>query len=430
MAHRPLDSTASTRVVLCSECDWLVHLPERGPGESAHCPRCHHHVAEASQHDAQRPLAWAIASLVMLALVFAFPFLGFSVSGISHVMDFADAARALVTYQYGELAFVLLATTVGLPALYLCALIYICSGLQLGRRWPGSVAIARLLRPLEPWMMSDVFIVGVLVSLIKIMSLADIHIRLSFVAFCIYSVMLIRTLTLVDWTSLWDAIAPAPSLDGARVKRGASGRSQGIIACRACNTPFAINRGHHCPRCGKRHHAHFVDRLQLTWALLALAALLFIPANIYPVLYTVQLGNPQPQTIAAGVLGLIHHGDWPIALVIFAASIVVPLSKILALAWLCVQARSGDSSRSFIRTRLYRITEKIGRWSMIDVFVVSILGALVQAGSLMSIKPGVGAVPFAGVVIVTMIAALTFDTRLLWPDTTQDFPSDRPDTNS
>lgn len=426
MPDRPLDSTSATRVVLCDECDWLMRLPERGPGERAHCPRCHHHVAEAAQGNAQRPLAWAIASLMMLILVFSFPFLGFSTSGIGHVMDFADAARALINYHYGELAFVLLATTVVLPGFYLCALVYICSGIQLRRSWPGSVAIARVLRPLEPWMMPDVFIVGVLVSLIKIMSLADVHIRLSFVAFCLYAVMLIRTLTLVDWTSLWDAIAPAPSLDSSYVTHGASGRSQGIVACRACNTPFAVNRRNRCPRCGKRHHAHFVDRLQLTWALLATAVLLFIPANIYPVLYTVQLGNPQPQTIAAGVLGLIHHGDWPIALVIFTASIVVPLSKILALAWLCLQARSQDSTRSFAHTRLYRITEKIGRWSMIDVFVVSILAALVQAGSLMSIKPGVGAVPFAGVVIVTMVAALTFDTRLLWPDAAQEISPNSP----
>ncbi|MDA3921333.1 MAG: paraquat-inducible protein A [Salinisphaera sp.] len=417
MAYRSAEHPAGDRVVLCAECDWLMRLPARELGQSAHCPRCHHHVAEAAQPNAQQPLAWAIASLLMLALVFVFPFLGFSSSGVGHVMDFVDSARSLIHYHYGELAAVVLATTVVLPALYLAALVYLYGGIQLGRRLPGSVAIARTLRPLEPWMMSDVFIVGVLVSLIKIMSLADIHIRTGFVVFCIYSVMLIRTLTLVDWTSLWDAIAPAPSM--VPVIRGASGRSQGVVACTACHTPFVINRGHCCPRCGKRHRAHAVNRLQLTWALLATAVILFIPANLYPVLYTVQLGNPQPQTIAAGVLGLWHHGDWPIALVIFTASIVVPLSKIIALAWLCIKARATHMDHAMTNTRLYRMTEKIGRWSMIDVFVVSILGALVHAGSLISIRPGVGTIPFAGVVIVTMVAALTFDTRLLWPDTSR-----------
>lgn len=417
---RPSDNNpGADRLVLCRECDWVMRLPVRAAGQAAHCPRCHHHVAEPAQRDAQRPLAWAIASLMMLVLVFAFPFLGFSTRGVGHVMDFIDAARALIGYHYGGLAVVLLATTVVLPALYLAALVYLCSGVQLGRRLPGAIPLARTLRPLEPWMMSDVFIVGVLVSLIKIISLADIQIHASFIAFCVYSVMLIRTLTLIDWTSLWDAIAPAPDRGSAPMVRGASGRSQDLVACRGCNTPFAINRRARCPRCGKRHHMYSLNRLQFTWALLATAVILFIPANLYPVLYTVQLGDPQPQTIAAGVIALFRHGDWPIALVIFTASIMVPLSKILALGWLCIKARSSDVHNAMARTRLYRITEKIGRWSMIDVFVVSILGALVQAGSLMSIKPGFGVVPFAGVVIITMIAALIFDTRLLWPESAE-----------
>ncbi len=358
-------------------------------------------------------MACAIAALIMLGLVFAFPFLGFSTHGVGHVMNFGDTAKALVGDDYGVLAVVLLATTVAFPGLYLVTLVYVCLGAG-ARQLPGAIPLARLLRPLEPWMMSDVFIVGVLVSLIKIVSLADIHIRASFIAFCIYSLLLLRTLTLIDWAALWDAIAPVPAPD-APVHAGASGQSQALVACRACETPFTINHRHRCPRCGKRHHVFRVDRIQLTWALLVTASLLYIPANIYPVLSTTTLGHSRPQTIAAGVLHLAESGDWPIAAVIFVASIMVPVSKIVALAWLCIAAR-GRPDASLARTRAYRLTEKIGRWSMIDVFVVAVLATLVQAGALMSIEPGPGAIAFAGVVILTMIAALTFDTRLLWPD--------------
>ncbi|WP_370453240.1 PqiA/YebS family transporter subunit [Salinisphaera sp. LB1] len=398
---------------MCGECDWVVWLPARRPGQRAHCPRCHHHLTGTARRDAQAPMACAIGALIMLALVFAFPFLGFSTHGVGHVMRFADTAEALLGDHYGVLALVLLATTVAFPGLYLAALVYLCLGAG-HQRLPGAIPLARLLRPIEPWMMSDVFIVGVLVSLVKIVSLADIHIRASFIAFCIYSLLLLRTVTLIDWTALWDAIAPAPEPD-MTAHAGASGRSQSLVACGACGTPFVAHPRHRCPRCGKRHHVFRVDRIQLTWALLVTAALLYIPANIYPVLSTVTLGNAQPQTIAAGVLHLAESGDWPIAAVIFVASIVVPVSKIVALAWLCIAAR-GRPAASLARTRAYRITEKIGRWSMIDVFVVAVLATLVQAGTLMSIEPGPGAIAFAGVVILTMIAALTFDTRLLWPE--------------
>lgn len=403
----------SPRLALCGQCDWVVRLPERETGERAYCPRCHHHLTGIARRDAQAPMACAVGALIMLGLVFAFPFLGFSTHGVGHVMSFGDTASALIGSHYGVLALVLLATTVAFPGLYLAALVYLCFATG-PRRLPGAIALARLLRPIEPWMMSDVFIVGVLVSLIKIVSLADIHIRASFIAFCLYSLLLLRTFTLIDWTALWDAIAP-PLKPDSRVKTGASGRSQSLVACSACASPFVSNHRHRCPRCAKRHHLRRMNRIQLTWALLVTATLLYIPANIYPVLSTIRLGNAQPQTIAAGVLHLAKSGDWPIAAVIFAASIMVPVSKIVALGWLCIAAR-GQPAASLGRTRVYRITEKIGRWSMIDVFVVAVLATLVQAGALMSIEPGPGALAFAGVVILTMVAALTFDTRLLWPD--------------
>ena len=210
MNARPYAS--ADRIALCRECDWVMRVPPRAEGESAHCPRCHHHVAAPAQRDMQRPLAWALSTLIMLGLVFAFDFLSFSTQGIGHTMSFVDAAGALAGYAYPSLATLLLLTTVGLPGAYLLALVYLCA---VAARGEGGhrlvIQLARRLKPLEPWMMSDVFIVGVLVSLIKIVTLADVHIGLSFVAFCVYALLLLRTLTLVDWSSLWDRLAPVPA---------------------------------------------------------------------------------------------------------------------------------------------------------------------------------------------------------------------------
>ena len=358
-------------------------------------------------------MAWALAALIALGLVFVFDFLSFSTRGVGHTMAFADAAGSLFADDYIALGLLFLATTAILPGLYLAAVLYLYAGQSFGARLPGARVIARTLRPLEPWLMSDVFIVGVLVALIKIVSLASIHIGTAFVAFCVYSLLLLRTFSLIDWTALWDTIAPRRGLP-AVIKAGRGGQAQGLAVCHGCDTPFMKHAGHRCPRCGKRHFAAAVNRLQLTWALLATATILYIPANLFPVLATETLGNAEPQTIIAGVVHLAAAGSWPIALVIFVASIVVPISKIAALAWLCLAAQYGWHRSALTQTRLYRITEKVGRWSMIDVFVVATLGALVHAGQLMSITPGPGVVSFALVVVITMIAALTFDTRLLW----------------
>lgn len=394
-----------------------MRLPPRAEGVAAHCPRCYHKVAGAAQRDLQSLIAWALATLIALGLVFAFDFLSFSSRGVGHTMTFIDAARAMVSYDYSSLAVILLVTTVGLPGLYVAALLYVTVGVHLKRRGPGTITIARLMRPAEPWMMSDVFIVGVLVSLTKVVSLAEVEIGVSFLAFCVYSLLLIRTLTRVDWVTLWDRLAAPPGLPRT-ARAGAGANVQGVLGCHGCGAPFVDNAAHRCPRCHARRHALNADRLQWTWALLIAALLLYIPANTYPIMRITTLGSTDAQTIVGGVVNLAMHGSWPIALVIFVASIIVPMSKIAALAWLCRAARRGLYTNAHRHMRLYRITEKIGRWSMIDVFVVAVLGALVQAGALMGIRPGPAALPFAAVVVLTMVAALIFDTHALWRDPT------------
>lgn len=417
-AHAIVDGMNNEKVIgesiaVCGECDWVVRVPARKAGETAHCPRCGHHVAPPAQPDHQRPLAWALATLVMLGLVFAFDFLSFSTRGVAHSMSFFDAARAMAGHDYPSLGVLLFMTTAGLPAAYLLALIFLLIQAAGGRSGPATRMLARSLRPMEPWMMADVFIVGVLVSLIKIVTLADVAIGTSFIAFCIYALLLLRTFTFIDWASLWQDLAPKQAIDS-HLETGRTGASQDAVACRGCGLAFQPHRHGRCPRCNRRPVSNALDRIQLTWALLITAIILYIPANIYPIMSTTSLGSTDPQTIIGGVLHLAHTGSWPIALVIFVASVVVPISKIAALAWLCLAASNGwhDDSRS--QMRLYRITEKIGRWSMIDVFVVAVLVALVRAGALMAIEPGPAALCFAAVVIITMVAAHTFDTRRLW----------------
>lgn len=166
-------------------------------------------------------------------------------------------------------------------------------------------------------------------------------------------------------------------------------------------------------RCGDHLHQRKPGGLNRTWALLVTSIILYIPANLYPIMDTVFLGDDSPRP-SWGVVLLWAMGSYPIAAVIFFASVVVPLVKILALLWLCFAVQSGQSASPLRKLKLYRMTEFVGRWSMIDVFVVAILAGLIRLDNLMTIYPGPAAVAFAGVVLVTMVAAMSFDSRLIW----------------
>ncbi|MCB1853475.1 MAG: paraquat-inducible protein A [Pseudomonadales bacterium] len=194
---------------------------------------------------------------------------------------------------------------------------------------------------------------------------------------------------------------------------GDTAASRHLASCHLC-LKLADASAHRCPRCGEALHQRKSGSLQRTLALLVTAVVLYIPANVLPIMITDQLGSAEPSTILGGVVLLIDMGSVPIAAVIFIASVMVPLGKLLALFYLCWSVSRGRPSNPRQRTVMYRATELIGKWSMVDVFVVSILVALVHLTGLLVILPGSAAVAFAGVVIVTILAAESFDPRVIW----------------
>jgi paraquat-inducible protein A len=169
-----------------------------------------------------------------------------------------------------------------------------------------------------------------------------------------------------------------------------------------------------CPRCGARLLLRKPNSISRTWALIIAAFIFYIPANVLPITTVVSFGKAQSDTIMSGVIYFIKTGMWPIALVIFVASICVPLLKLIILTLLLISVQRKSRWRLRDRTRLYRITELIGRWSMLDIYVVTILVALVNLGAVATITAGPGAVFFAAVVVITLFAAMTFDPRLIW----------------
>ena len=192
-----------------------------------------------------------------------------------------------------------------------------------------------------------------------------------------------------------------------------------LLSCGVCHLlvrrpPGATEQAGKCPRCGAALHSRKPNSIARTWALVIAAFILYIPANVLPITKVTSLGIVQSDTIMSGVIYFIQTGMWPIALVIFVASVFVPLLKLCMLIFLVISVQRRSTWRPKDRTRIYRITEAVGRWSMTDIFVVTILVALVHLGALANIEAQSGAVFFAAVVVVTMLAAMSFDPRLIW----------------
>lgn len=191
---------------------------------------------------------------------------------------------------------------------------------------------------------------------------------------------------------------------------------RGYARCTTCEFISRMNSEveSYCPRCGSTLRLRKTASISRTWAFLIAACILYLPANLLPVMETTYLGTTEYSTIMGGVVYMWTSGSWDLAILIFVASFVIPLSKLIALAFLLLSIQMRSTARPLQRTKLYRVVETIGKWSMLDVYVVALMTALITFGSMMSIHIGLGAIAFGSVVILTMFAADAFDPRLIW----------------
>lgn len=403
-----------TQQRVCPMCDTVSTLPELARGERAHCPHCGHVLLKRRHVPIGTPAALAITALILLVFSLCYEYIAFSSSGISHSITLPQAATTPMTLDYPVLTLLFVIFVLLLPCLYLIGTLYLYLTLALRRPSRRARYIARMMHYSLTWVMPDIFVVGVLVSLIKIMSMASVSVGLSFWTFCAFSLLTLLTIAHTSWDEIWETLGGpcrAPAMDISQ-----RGLQQGMTCCHVCQQPGQVDEHGHgrCTRCNEILHARTRHSTQHTLALLLGASIIYIPSMLWPVMSINQFGDHAHQTIIGGVLLLIGYGDYPVALVIFFASVMVPVAKLIALLWLCLKIRRPLPFKYRHRMRLYHITHFIGRWSMIDVFVVTVLGSMVQLGTLMSIVPEHGIVAFASVVIITMIAAERFDPRLLW----------------
>lgn len=410
MSPLTIDAAAApSRLRECPDCGQFQLVPILPAATRALCLRCDA-VLRHSHHDPLlTPLALNLAALLLLMIAVPSTLMLVSTAGQVHVADMFSGPVGLDEHGMWELAAVVLFTTVAAPAAKLACMLYVLTGLRLPHPPRHIRTVFAWVEHLRPWSMIEVYLLGVFVAYVKLRAIVFIEIGTALYALGALLLTMIIADALLDAQAVWEEMERRGIT---RIAEAASGRA---IGCDTCGLVSRHDDAHpHCPRCGFHLRWRKPNSITRTWALAIAAVILYLPANLYPVLTVIQLGTGEPSTILGGARELLAGGQWPLALVVFVASVAVPMLKLIGLVVLLTSTQARQRGHLRDRTRLYRIVDAIGRWSMIDIFMASILVALVQFGALVTITADVGAIAFAAVVILTMLAAHTFDPRLMW----------------
>ena len=255
---------------------------------------------------------------------------------------------------------------------------------------------------------------GVFVAYVKLGDVVHIGLEDGIFALLALTFIIIWADSGLDHEAVWDRLDSRDIIDGGPLAPP-DHAPIGAASCETCGL-MSVRRPEHprCPRCDAPLYARKPESVTRTWTLVIAAAVLYVPANYYPVLTVMQLGAGSPSTILGGVTELLRSRMYPLAALVFLASIAVPMLKLIGLTIMLIATQTGRSGWLRDRTRLYHVVRWIGRWSMIDIFMELLLGALVRFGTIVTIEPGVGAVAFCAVVILTIFAAELFDPRVMW----------------
>lgn len=394
----------------CPDCGLFQRVGAMRPDQVAECRRCAAVLRRRRRDSLTTTFALSLTGLVLFAIGAGAMLLSFRLAGRQAETSLAALPSGFAGAAFLPLAAAVAFSTLAAPALRLALTVAVLGGLRL-RGVPRRllVGMARLRHLLRPWAMVEVFLLGLFVAYTRLAALASVEVGLA--VYALGAVMLVSAWadSWLDEHAMWEAIAaygagppPPPARTGRR------------LGCDVCGQVTVAAEGEPCPRCGARLRHRKPAAFARPWALLLTGAMLYAPANAYPVMTVIRLGQGHPSTILGGVRELIEYRMWPLAGLVFVASIVVPMLKLLGMGYLLVSTQRSSAANLLGRTRVFRLVDLIGRWSMIDIFMMAILVSLVRMGALASVTPGVGAVAFCAVVLLTMISALTFDPRLIW----------------
>lgn len=410
-------------LIACEACDLLQLAVPLAPGRALRCRRCRTELERGRANGPRQALAFSLACAVMLVISNVYPIVGLSVNGNLVQTTLAGSVAMLYAHGTWPLAALVFLTTMLMPVLQTLAMLWLLVPLHFGRVPWHTVEGFRLLQWARPWGMTEVLILGLLVALVKLAHIAKVVPGVALWSFIVLMLLLAAASAAFDRREIWSRIGaiqrggPTWATPRPAYRRTAmTARAYGLALCEQCGllVHLARSEAQACPRCKSRLHRRKPASLSRTWAYLTAAIVLYIPANILPVMNTSSLFGAQKDTIMSGVVYLWVSGSWLLAVLVFIASIVVPMLKILGLAYLAISTQLHSRWLPEQRTRIYRVIELVGRWSMLDIYVITMLVALVQFRALATIEAGPASIAFGAVVVLTLLAAMSFDPRLIW----------------
>ena len=326
----PPDSPAAGEVIACHECGTVHRLPAMADDTIARCTACGARIFIRFEQSLQRTLALYLAALCLVLVANAFPIMTMSLEGQSNAATILDSAKALYDGGMWPLAIAVALAGVVFPLAKILGMLAILLPLHLGLRPPWTVAGFRWVERLQPWAMMEVYLLGVIVAYVKLQDLATIHLGVAIIAFVGTILLLAAADARFDPHVIWRRLAPQAGPDILEPKPDTV-----LLACEQCDQVVRAEAAHlHglvCPRCGTAIHRRKPDSLDRTWALVLTAVILYIPANLLPVLTVISFGKGAPSTIIGGVIELVHAEMLPVAILVFFASILVPVLKLIGL---------------------------------------------------------------------------------------------------
>ncbi|HET6182925.1 MAG TPA: paraquat-inducible protein A [Acetobacteraceae bacterium] len=391
-------------IIACPDCGTIQRIPPLQRGARLRCPLCRKVLERTAGRSLEAALALALATFVLWFPANLGTLLTLRVLGIERSSRLISGAFGLFSEGWVFLAVLVALQGVILPffryGLLFASLASIRFGFQ--RRWTGIAF--RWSEWLDRWSMADVFLFGAAIGYSRVAVFVPVTIGAG--GWCLIAAAALTMITRasLDRQAVWRMIErPAAPEAGPR------------IACTECDLVLpAQDAGGRCPRCAARLSRRKPYAVARAAALILAGYPLYVVANYYPMSIQDQFGTTSQQTITYGVFLLLKAGFWPLALIIFTASIFIPLAKLVGMSWLLWSAHHRSNRRLVFKTRLYRFIEAVGRWSNIDIFTIAIFLPIMQIAGLISVSAGGGAAAFLAVIVLTMLAVRLFDPRLLW----------------
>ena len=410
MTKTPDFTHATYKLVRCIECDATVSVCRPQEGEYAQCPRCHHKLQSGSRWSLKRCSLIALSILILMPFALGYPFLSLDLLGTKIDASVWKGIWKMAVEGYSYTAFMIFICAVLMPVSF-AILVIMLQLSKLLKIKPRNVLF--FVGYIKPWVMFDVYLVALAVTMFKVREYATLEVDVYLIAFVFTALLTTLLFIKINLDDLWHDFYPE--------QKPVTESDKPLELCTACDYTFLkedqqYDHRHRaiCPRCASLIETPDSIKLQRVWATLVAGIIMLFPANLFPISGVYLTGNLSQDTLMSGVMSFISMGSYFVAFVVFFASIFVPVSKILIMLYLLASVHFKWRHSIKWQMRLLHIVHFVGRWSMLDLFVLALMMSLVTRGQIINFTVGPAAFYFGAAVFLTMISTSQFDSRLIW----------------